>query len=60
VPITDRAVLECFYGPLWSPADRAEVVRRAHRHGATAYVYGPSADERTGPDWRQPYGADGP
>ncbi|MGW5192655.1 beta-N-acetylglucosaminidase domain-containing protein [Kribbella sp. NPDC004138] len=59
MPITDRAVLECFYGPLWSPADRAEVVRRAHRHGATAYVYGPSADERTGPDWRQPYGADG-
>lgn len=59
MPIIDRAVLECFYGPLWTPEARAAVIRRAHGHGATAYVYGPSADERTGPDWREPYGDDG-
>ncbi|WP_165555699.1 beta-N-acetylglucosaminidase domain-containing protein [Kribbella pittospori] len=56
--IEDRVVLECFYGPLWTPADRAAVVRRAHSHGATGYVYGPAADGRTGADWREPYGDD--
>jgi hyaluronoglucosaminidase len=52
--------MECFYGPLWSPGARREVVRAAARHGATSYVYGPAADLRTGERWREPYtGADG-
>lgn len=54
-PIADRAVLECFYGPLWSTDDRAEVIAAAARHGATSYVYGPSADQRTGAAWREPF-----
>lgn len=54
--IPDRAVLECFYGPLWSEEDRLAVLASAADHGATSYVYGPAADARTGGAWREPYG----
>lgn len=54
----ERAVLECFYGPLWTPGERAGVLDAAADAGATDYVYGPAADERTGGRWREPYGAD--
>lgn len=53
--IPDRAILECFYGPLWSSQARHVAVRRAASHAATAYVYGPAADLRTGQNWREPY-----
>lgn len=56
--IKDRAVLECFYGPLWGSEARRNVVDRAAAHGATTYVYGPAADRRTGGRWREPYGPD--
>ncbi|SDL12765.1 beta-N-acetylglucosaminidase [Tessaracoccus oleiagri] len=51
-------MLECFYGPLWSGSDRARVLEVARAAGATDYVYGPAADERTGGRWREPYAAD--
>lgn len=59
VTIGDRALLECFYGPLWASDARAMAVRRAAAHGATGYVYGPAADLRTGQRWREPYGDQG-
>lgn len=54
----DRAVMECFYGPGWSAKDRRDVIDRVARHGATTYVYGPTADLRTGAHWRKPYSAE--
>jgi len=53
--VKDRAVMECFYGPLWTPDDRRDVIERATGHGANTYVYGPAADLRTGEAWRSPY-----
>lgn len=50
-----RSVHECFYGERWSPEDRLAVMRFAAAFGANAYVYGPSADRRTGGLWREPY-----
>lgn len=55
--IAERAVLECFYGPLWTPDERLHLLRHSAAGGATDYVYGPSADPRTGGGWREPYGA---
>lgn len=56
--VGERAALECFYGPLWSAEARTAVIQRVARHGATTYVYGPAADERTGRSWREPYAHD--
>lgn len=50
-----RAVLECFYGPLWDPRQRTAVIDQAARHSATHYIYGPAGDPRTGGRWREPY-----
>lgn len=50
-----RAVQECFYGERWSSESRAAVLAAATQHGASAYVYGPSADRRTGDLWRELY-----
>lgn len=54
-----RAILECFYGPLWTAEQRRQVLDFAADEGATGYVYGPASDARTGADWRVPYGAEG-
>lgn len=50
-----RMVLECFYGNLWSHEERLETMLYAVRLGANGYVYGPSADRRTGGLWREFY-----
>lgn len=50
-----RTANECFYGERWVPEDRLDVLRHAARFGANAYVYGPSADRRTGGLWREFY-----
>lgn len=55
--ISQRAVLECFYGDRWSPDDRSHIIGEAAALGANAYVYGPSADRRTGGLWRLHYQA---
>lgn len=54
-PIPVRTVNECFYGERWVPEDRLAVLRHAAAFGANAYVYGPSADRRTGGLWRDDY-----
>lgn len=54
--IPDRALMECFYGPWWSPQERATMMKVARQAGATSYIYGPAADPHTGGDWRAPYG----
>lgn len=51
-----RAVLECFYGELWTTGQRLDVLQEAAEQGGNAYVFGPSADRRTGGAWREPYG----
>ncbi|MEI3848765.1 MULTISPECIES: beta-N-acetylglucosaminidase domain-containing protein [Microbacterium] len=50
-----RSVNECFYGERWVPQDRISVLEHAAEAGANAYVYGPSADRRTGGLWRDRY-----
>ena len=55
--VQERAVMECFYGPLWQPSSRRGIVQAAAAAGATDYIYGPAADEHTGPAWREPYGS---
>ncbi|MGO2747557.1 beta-N-acetylglucosaminidase domain-containing protein [Microbacterium sp.] len=50
-----RSIHECFYGERWAPEDRLAVMRLAAEAGANAYVYGPSADRRTGGLWRELY-----
>jgi len=54
--VATRAVHECFYGEKWAPEDRLSVIRAAASFGVNAYVYGPSADRRTGGLWRELYG----
>lgn len=54
----NRGLMECFYGPHWTPAARAAAVQAIAESGGDLYVYGPAADSRTGEDWRSPY--DGP
>lgn len=53
--VNHRAVLECFYGERWTPEDRSHVIRETAAFGANTYIYGPSADRRTGGLWRLPY-----
>lgn len=52
--IPERAVMECFYGPLWDARSRATVMGWGALHGSTDYVYGPAADLHTGSGWREP------
>lgn len=53
--ITTRSLNECFYGERWAPEDRLAVLQAGVAFGANAYIYGPSADRRTGGLWRAPY-----
>lgn len=53
--IATRSLNECFYGERWAPEDRLAVLRAGAAFGANAYIYGPSADRRTGGLWRDAY-----
>jgi hypothetical protein len=53
--IATRSLNECFYGERWAPEDRLAVLRMGAAFGANAYIYGPSADRRTGGLWRDYY-----
>src|SRR5208283_5036806 len=50
-----RGVVEGFYGPPWSHADRLDVLRFEGQHGMNLYIYGPKDDPYHRKLWREPY-----
>lgn len=48
-------VLECYYGPPWSTADRGHVLRTAACLGYTDYMVGLKDDRFHRDAWREPY-----
>ena len=51
-------LIEGFYGPPWSWAARAEVMRVGHERGLDLYLYGPKDDPLHRERWREPYPPD--
>lgn len=50
-----RGLVEGFYGPPWSHADRLDVLRFQGQHGMNIYIYGPKDDPYHRKLWREPY-----
>ena len=50
-------VIEGFYGPPWSQAERAQLFERMHAWGLNTYVYAPKDDLRHRTLWRETYDA---
>ena len=50
-----RGVVEGFYGPPWSHADRLWMIERLGRWGMNRYVYAPKNDPLHRDRWREPY-----
>ena len=50
-----RGIVEGFYGPPWSHADRLDVLRFEGQHGMNLYIYGPKDDPYHRKLWREPY-----
>lgn len=50
-----RGVIEGFYGPPWTWAERQRLVPFLGVHGFTAYAYAPKNDPRHRDRWRDPY-----
>ncbi|MDQ2737113.1 MAG: beta-N-acetylglucosaminidase domain-containing protein, partial [Actinomycetota bacterium] len=53
-----RGVMESFYGPEWSQADRLSQIDFLAAHKMDTFFYGAAGDPRTGTTWDSPYGAD--
>ncbi len=53
-----HGLIEGFYGPPWSWADRSEVLRFGHERGLDLYLYGPKDDPLHRERWREPYPPD--
>jgi hypothetical protein len=53
-----RGIVEGFYGPPWSHADRLDVLRFEGQHGMNIYIYGPKDDPYHRKLWREPYPPD--
>jgi hypothetical protein len=51
----DLGVIEGFYGPLWSAAERRSVVARLAQAGYGFYHYAPKMDPCVRTAWRQPW-----
>lgn len=49
-----RGIIEGFYGPPWSPAERAAAVDRAADLGLNVYVHAPKDDPSHRERWREP------
>ena len=50
-----RGIVEGFYGPPWSHADRLDVLRFEGQHAMNIYIYGPKDDPYHRKLWREPY-----
>ena len=48
-------VIEGFYGPPWSPAERRALFQRLKEGGCNTYVYAPKDDLKHRARWREPY-----
>jgi len=53
-----RGVIEGFYGPPWTHAERLAAVEWLGAHGLNQYVYAPKDDALHRAEWRTPYPAD--
>lgn len=53
-----RGVVEGFYGPPWSHADRLDILSFEGRHGMNLYLYGPKDDPYHRKLWRESYPPD--
>lgn len=51
-------VIEGFYGPPWSEAERSVLFEQMAAWGLDTYLYGPKDDLHHRAIWRQPYGRD--
>lgn len=51
-------MIEGFYGPPWSPAERKDLLGRMPGWGFNTYLYGPKDDLHHRALWREPYAAD--
>lgn len=51
-------MIEGFYGPPWSPAEREDLLGRMPGWGFNTYLYGPKDDLHHRALWRKPYAAD--
>jgi hyaluronoglucosaminidase len=50
-----RGIIEGFYGPPWSHADRLWWLERLGRYGMNLYVHAPKSDRLQRDEWRTPY-----
>jgi len=48
-------ILECFFGPAWSVADRLQWAPFMADHGFKFYLYGPKSDSRLRKMWQEPW-----
>ncbi len=53
-----RGVVEGFYGPPWSHAERLSLLGWLARQGLDTYVYAPKNDVHHRRRWREPYGTE--
>jgi hyaluronoglucosaminidase len=53
-----RGIIEGFYGPPWSHADRLWWLERLGRFGMNLYVHAPKSDRLQRDEWRTPYPED--
>jgi len=53
-----RGIVEGFYGPPWTHAERLDAISFLAPRGFNAYVYAPKDDAKHRTEWRVPYDAD--
>jgi hyaluronoglucosaminidase len=53
-----RGVIEGFYGPPWTHAERLDLLRFCGRHGLNTWVHAPKDDPYHRKLWREPYPAE--
>lgn len=50
-----RGVVEGFYGKLWTPSERINMIEAVSNFGGNSYVYGPKFDQKHLKRWGEPY-----
>ncbi|MBZ5513366.1 MAG: beta-N-acetylglucosaminidase domain-containing protein [Acidobacteriia bacterium] len=53
--LTERGIVEGFYGTPWSHQDRIDMLRFAGRHGMNVFYYAPKDDPYHRKLWKEPY-----
>src|SRR3954451_7170172 len=52
-----RGVIEGYYGPPWTTAERFDLLHFLGTHGFNTYIYAPKSDPLHREAWREPYSA---